>query len=279
MSSLCLPVLRHGDHGDWVWWLQTFLLGRGHYKGAVDGDFGPKTERAVRAFQRENLLQVDGIVGNETWGTAMALGFEAAKSPSWDRARRNSPLWPPKPNSFGKGSLRPYKDFERHKAFGYIEYEPAPTARNPERIRITNGWQREHLTRVVIPQFKALAEPGNGFPKSGRVFLHKAAVEPFSAWLQEIEDQGLLSLLRTFAGSWSARFIRGSRSTLSNHSWGTAMDLNAYPWNALGARPALAGEPGSVRELAALGPKYGIYWGGWYSGRPDGMHFELGRKA
>lgn len=71
------------------------------------------------------------------------------------------------------------------------------------------------------------------------------------------------------------RFVRGSRTTLSNHSWGTAFDIN-YAWNCLGALPALRGEKGSVRELVPIAHRHGFYWGGHFS-RRDGMHFEVAR--
>jgi len=35
--------------------------------GPVDGDFGPKTEAAVKAYQQDRAVNVDGIVGDQTW--------------------------------------------------------------------------------------------------------------------------------------------------------------------------------------------------------------------
>jgi len=35
--------------------------------GAVDGDFGPQTEMAVKNFQSDMTLTIDGIVGDNTW--------------------------------------------------------------------------------------------------------------------------------------------------------------------------------------------------------------------
>jgi hypothetical protein len=37
------------------------------------------------------------------------------------------------------------------------------------------------------------------------------------------------------------------------------------------------GKKGSVRELVPIANKHGIYRGGHFKGRPDGMHFEVAR--
>lgn len=43
--------------------------------GGIDGKFGPGTERAVKAFQKNNPpLQVDGIVGAQTWPRMRSRG-------------------------------------------------------------------------------------------------------------------------------------------------------------------------------------------------------------
>ena len=60
------PVLRRGSKGDAVTELQRSLQKLG-FMVAVDADFGAGTEVAVAAFQRDRKLDVDGIVGNDTW--------------------------------------------------------------------------------------------------------------------------------------------------------------------------------------------------------------------
>jgi peptidoglycan hydrolase-like protein with peptidoglycan-binding domain len=69
------PTIRRGAKGDHVRALQA-RLNRDYpsYSNlAVDGDFGPRTERVVREFQqRHPQLAVDGVVGPKTWA-ALAL--------------------------------------------------------------------------------------------------------------------------------------------------------------------------------------------------------------
>lgn len=59
---------RRGAKGAEVKRIQAGLQARGLYLGPIDGSFGGGTETAVRAFQRAEGLNVDGVVGGATWG-------------------------------------------------------------------------------------------------------------------------------------------------------------------------------------------------------------------
>ena len=60
------PVLRKGDKGDDVKTMQSKLNEFG-YNLVADGDFGNKTEIALKDFQSKNNLTADGICGEKTW--------------------------------------------------------------------------------------------------------------------------------------------------------------------------------------------------------------------
>ena len=67
------PALRKGDDGAHVRALQEALALSGDYGGAIDGDFGPKSDRAVRAFQARIGLEVDGVAGRCVWAALRAV--------------------------------------------------------------------------------------------------------------------------------------------------------------------------------------------------------------
>ena len=60
------PTIKKGAKGEFVELLQELLIVKG-YILKIDGDFGPKTEAAVKDFQNKQHLTVDGIVGPKTW--------------------------------------------------------------------------------------------------------------------------------------------------------------------------------------------------------------------
>jgi peptidoglycan hydrolase-like protein with peptidoglycan-binding domain len=47
--------------------IQQALKNAGLYDGKVDGTVGPKTKKAIEAFQTQNGLKADGKVGRKTW--------------------------------------------------------------------------------------------------------------------------------------------------------------------------------------------------------------------
>jgi peptidoglycan hydrolase-like protein with peptidoglycan-binding domain len=61
-------TLRRGSNGAEVRYLQRLLTNSG-YILATDGDFGPKTEAAVKRYQMDHKLAVDGVCGSQTWGS------------------------------------------------------------------------------------------------------------------------------------------------------------------------------------------------------------------
>jgi hypothetical protein len=68
-----LPVLRTGATGKHVEALQALLRVKAGQGVALDGNFGPGTDRAVRNVQAFFSLTVDGIVGAGTWKTLLEI--------------------------------------------------------------------------------------------------------------------------------------------------------------------------------------------------------------
>ena len=72
-----LPLLRYGSYCDDVAKVQNVLkfssliretLGfDGYYFGKIDGVFGKQTQLAVKSFQKDKQLLVDGVIGSQTW--------------------------------------------------------------------------------------------------------------------------------------------------------------------------------------------------------------------
>lgn len=68
-ESKNIPTLRRGSSGDEVKKLQSLLNDKSGAGLNVDGNFGAKTEAAVKEYQKNNGLTVDGIVGAKTWAS------------------------------------------------------------------------------------------------------------------------------------------------------------------------------------------------------------------
>jgi hypothetical protein len=260
-----LQILRLDSKGALVEKWQNFLRGQGLYNCEATGVFDVNTSQATKEFQRTHGLDADGDVGPFTYAKALKDGFDIVGDDG--NAGMSGPNWPPPP------SFKPLSFVDRQKAFGAFQHVSAPQPGNPEAIQIGGTWVKDNIARAHVPQLASFIAGGN-------VSFHKAGADKLVALFAAWASEGLMDRILSWDGGWAPRYVRGSRVNLSNHAWGTAFDVNAR-WNGLGARPALVGDKGSVRELVEIANQQGFFWGGHYgclgtsSPRSDGMHFEI----
>ena len=159
-----MRMIKLGNRGTDVRAWQTFLRGgqidQDGECSAKEGDaiisdgiFGPITDKETRAWQTSKGLVADGIVGQNTWKAAVADSFPETGVPTHehvdedvdpdptdvddtlDFAHRTSPAWPPRP-----AGAKPLSKAERDIVLGKIEFKAAPTSKNPEAIKIMEGF-------------------------------------------------------------------------------------------------------------------------------------------
>jgi hypothetical protein len=161
---------------------------------------------------------------------------------------------------------------ELDRQYGPLLWEPAPTASNPDAIRILNAsdWNRRIVSVDLPPEWAALPPwKGNGTP---RAWFHQdvapRARELFEAW----RAAGVLGDVQSWDGDYNPRRIRGSQK-LSSHAFGVSFDINASanPWGS----PSDAQKPGNVERLVPIASALGWAWGGFFGTKPDPMHFEF----
>lgn len=103
-----------------------------------------------------------------------------------------------------------------------------------------------------------------------RLYCNKIMVGPLMQAFSNLIERGYVNELKTFDGCFNVRKKRGLTS-LSLHSWGIAIDVNAA-WNGLNKTPILTA--GFVKCFTDAG----FDWGGTWT-RKDGMHFQLNRLS
>ena len=101
-----------------------------------------------------------------------------------------------------------------------------------------------------------------------RLYCNKDLVAPLTQAFKNLIATGFVKELKTWDGCFNIRKKRGLAS-MSLHSWGVAIDVNAA-WNGLGKTPVLSA--GFVKCFTDAG----FDWGGTWT-RKDGMHFQLSK--
>jgi len=125
------------------------------------------------------------------------------------------------------------------------------------RIAPQASWVASHISTETMPIIGSMTCNTQMFPQ-------------LRAALDEIVADGLTSAIHPgqYGGCYVPRFIAGT-TTLSNHAFGLALDLNV-PENQRGTVGRIN------RQVVGIFQKWGFTWGGtWHY--TDPMHFELNR--
>ena len=127
---------------------------------------------------------------------------------------------------------------------------------------------------VTSAGLKALMETRQVGPI--KVTMLKPALDSLERILNRLKesDPDIYAKVGT-AGAFCARFIRGSTTSVSNHSWGSAIDLTLQGEL---DRFADGGTQFGLLILAEYFNDEGWYWGAVYN-REDSMHFEVGEET
>lgn len=139
------------------------------------------------------------------------------------------------------------------------------------------GRPRQNLSQdcksISNPEIRSLLETQQVGPI--KVTLIRPAMESLERIMAKLErtEPEIYRAMGT-AGAICARFVRGSTRSISNHSWGTAIDIK------LEGKLDGFGDGGTQFGLllvAELFNEEGWFWGATYS-REDSMHFEVGAE-
>lgn len=100
-----------------------------------------------------------------------------------------------------------------------------------------------------------------------RIFCNTDIHEPLLAAMDNLITCGAHKELKTFDGCYNVRFVRGSDSVYSFHSYAIAVDLNAK-------QNPLGGQSTWTDAFVRCFTDVGWIWGGDFRTRRDAQHFQ-----
>jgi len=146
--------------------------------------------------------------------------------------------------------------------FGRFDWHDDPARRGV--IIVSADWISSNIGRIEppFPLMDGLGRPLRSIP------CHKLLAPLLMAVLVDLKDSARAHLINTFDGCFVPRHMSWDPArSLSHHSWGVAVDVNArlFPYGSHGKQNA---------QLIAAFRRRGFEWGGDWS-TPDPMHFEI----
>lgn len=253
--------------------VQHLLAQQGMPVGRADGLCGPRTIGAIYTFQSGFLSQPDGLVepGGKTLQRLNLVAFKPSTSnkiaPKVVTPQEVKKTVPAAPGTslirlVRRDSLGPLNSGLQAVSNQYmLEKLGKPRESFSQACQpVTNEKLKKYITTASVGPFKVTGL--------------KPAVDSLRAIMAEIAlKQPEVYQALGSAGMLCARNVRGSTTSISNHSWGTAIDLKL--------NGALDGYGDGMVQygLTLIAPIFNAH--GWYWGvafrKEDAMHFEVSR--
>jgi len=250
--------------------VQRLLTEQGASPGPVDGLCGPRTVRAILSFQSGFLSHPDGRVDPNGLTLRHLNGAGSSGSPHSPQTPATPHVTPvpASPNQTLTATVpRPARDTINQgltavsPAFMVQQLGQPREAYSADCQPMTNTALRRHVVTQSVGRF--------------RVTGLRPAVDNLQTALVQVqrEQPALYTALGT-AGMLCCRFVRGSTTAISNHSWGTAID---FTLNGVLDRRGDNKVQIGLTLLASIMNQYGWYWGAAFR-TEDAMHFEASRS-
>lgn len=250
--------------------VQRLLVQRGMNPGPVDGICGPRTVRAILDFQAGFLARPDGRVDpNGTTWRHLISGSQPGTSPQRPASPGTTPSSPPSDPTQNLTARvpRPSRDSINP---GLIAVSPAFMVQQLGQPRDSYSADCQPMTNPTLRRHVVTQSVGP-FSVTG---LQPAVASLRTALAQVQRDQPAVYAALGTAGMLCCRYVRGSTTAISNHSWGTAID---FTLNGVLDRRGDNQVQVGLTLIASIMNQHGWYWGAAFR-TEDAMHFEASRS-
>jgi len=253
--------------------VQHLLAQQGMPVGRADGKCGPRTIAAITTFQAGFLHRPDGLVepGGKTLKRLSMVGFRPAASgpvaaavvsPQEIRKEVAADAGTSLTRRVARSSLGLLNSGLTAVSNSYmLKHLGKPRESFSSNCQpVTNQELKKHIKTASVGPFRVTGL-SPAVDSLGRIMADIAKKQP-----------DVYALLGT-AGMLCCRYVRGSTTSISNHSWGTAVDLTLN--KVLDKRGDGMVQYG-LTVIAPIFNEHGWYWGAGFH-TEDAMHFEVGR--
>lgn len=253
--------------------VQQLLAQQGMPVGRADGLCGPRTISSITTFQAGFLHRPDGLVspGGRTWQRLTMVGFRPA-STSRVAPKVVSPqeIRTTIPAEAGTSLTR----LVPRSTLGQLNSGLSPVSNSYMIQKLGNPRDSFSSNCQPVTNEKLKKKIKTGSVGPFRVTGLAAAVDSLAKIMTDIaKKQPEVYAVLGSAGMMCCRYVRGSTRSISNHSWGTAIDLTLN--RVLDKRGDGMVQYG-LTVIAPIFNEHGWYWGAAYK-TEDAMHFEVGR--